>query len=139
LTLLGSRSWLDQDRFALDWSSCAAPPKVEPREDFLAAIRVTNRSSYPWPNLGPAKVRLSYHWLDNAGQEVLFNGQRTELSKAVAAGEPLASWVSAQAPSEPGRYLLEIDLVLENIAWFSARNDRETCRVAVEVVPETSL
>ncbi len=136
LTLLGSRSFIDEDRFGLDWSSCAAPPKVAPREDFLAAVRVLNRSSYPWPNLGPAKVRLSYHWLDTEGQEVTFNGQRTELSSAVAAGEQLASWVSAQAPSEPGNYLLEIDPVLENVAWFSARNDHETCRVEIEVMPE---
>ncbi len=38
-----------------------------------------------------------------------------------------------EAPSEPGRYLLELDLVFEHVAWFSQRG-AETHRLPVRVV-----
>ena len=134
LTFLGSEEFIARDIFAVEWSACAAPPRMAPEEEFLAVIRAHNRSAYPWPNRGPARVRLSYHWRDLDGREILYNGRRTDLANAVGPGEELVSWLDVQAPSQPGRYVLEIDPVFENVAWFSTRNDQGTCRAELEVI-----
>jgi hypothetical protein len=38
-----------------------------------------------------------------------------------------------EAPAEPGAYLLELDLVWEDVAWFGERSGGRTFRAPVEV------
>ena len=135
VSFLGPLEFLDQDLYALDWIGCGAPPRVAAGEEFLAVARLRNRSAQTWPHRGGARVRLSYRWLDDAGEPVASDSRRTELQSDVEPGRQLASWLSVQAPRKPGRYLLEIDPLFENVAWFSRRNGGVTCRAEVEVTP----
>ena len=43
------------------------------------------------------------------------------------------------APTEPGRHILELDLVYELVAWFSWKNGGEVLRVPIEVLPAEAL
>ena len=135
VAVLGDRPFVDRDLYHVEWLACAAPPAVVPEEDFQAVVRLRNRSRYPWPYQGSARVRLSYHWLDAGGQRISFGGLRTELPATVGPEQELASWLAVQAPDRPGRYLLEVDPVFENVAWFSTRDSDATCPVEIEVVP----
>ncbi len=133
LGFLGTRKFLEHDLYAMEWLACGAPPRVAPEEKFLAAARLRNLSDHRWPDRGPARVRLSYRWLDAGGDELPHASLRTELPNAVDPGREIASWISIDAPRAPGKYFLELDPLFENVAWFSSRGPAATCRAAVEV------
>ena len=133
VAVLGSRELLDRELFTARWLSCGAPPRVTPGEEFLAAGRLRNDSAHRWPSRGPARVRLSYRWLDAGGRKLPHEGFRTELPGAVEPGDEVASWVRVKAPEAPGNYILELDPVFENVAWFSSQDPEAACRVEVQV------
>ncbi len=135
LYFLGTREFLRRDLYAMEWLACGAPPRVAPEEHFLAVARLRNLSAHSWPDRGPARVRLSYRWLEAGGEEIPHASVRTELPSTVEPGREIASWLSIDAPRAPGSYLLELDPLFENVAWFSSRGPGTTCRVEVEVAP----
>ncbi len=133
LTWLGAADELERDLFHLQWLSCSAPAEVSAGSQLQALARLRNISDYSWPARGAARVRMSYHWLRADGEVLAGEGQRTDLSQAVAAGAELTTWLSVTAPEEAGSYLLEVDPLYENVAWFSARNGGITCRAPLTV------
>lgn len=133
VSYLGSPQALARDLYHLEWLGCGAPSEVERDEVFQAMARLRNTSEHPWPARGAARVRLSYHWLDENGEKHLWEGARTELEADVPPGEVVAQWVEVTAPSSPGRYLLELEPLFERVAWFSNRNPRAGCRAQVLV------
>ena len=133
LSFLGTREYLEQDLYATEWQSCGGPPSVEPGEEFLAAGRVRNASPHPWSHQGPARVRLSYRWLDAQGREVPVEALRTELPSAIEPGVEVATWIQVVAPRVAGSYVLEIEPLFENVAWFSSHDPAAICRIAVTV------
>ncbi len=130
---LGPPEVLNHDIYPLTWLSCGAPSTVSVEESFLGLVELQHHGAAPWPSRGPARVRLAYHWLDANGNPRIFDGVRTDLVQDLAPGQTLKSWQEVQAPKQPGRYWLEFDPVFEHVAWFSQRNQRTTCRTAVEV------
>lgn len=67
---------------------------------------------------GKFKVNATYHWLREGGESVVWDGLRTPLSKDILKGNDLEMLLALQAPGEPGRYILVIDLVQEGAVWF---------------------
>ncbi len=133
VAFLGTRDFLDRELYATEWLACGVPPRVAPGEEFLAAGRLRNLSDHGWPHLGPARVRLSYRWLDAGGQEIPHASLRTDLPGTVKPGSEHASWLSIVAPRDPGSYVLELDPLFENVAWFSNKVAGATCRADIEV------
>ena len=133
LAVLGTREFLDQDIFQVEWSACDAPPEVAPGEEFHAVVKLRNRSPHRWPHQGAARVRLSYHWRGPDGERIGFGGLRSELPTGVEPDQEITSWLAVKAPDQPGRYQLEVDPLFENVAWFSKRNGESTCRTDVVV------
>ena len=131
---LGDGAHLDADLYSLQWGEIAAPETVTAGSPFSIPVTVTNASGEPWPASGTARVKLAYHWLDEAGEPLIFDGRRTELTAPVTAGETLHQDQEIWAPDAPGRYVLELDLVFEHVSWFSQRNGGTTVRLPVEVV-----
>ncbi len=134
IAFLGTREFLERDLYATEWLACGVPPRVVPEEQFLAVARLRNLSEHSWPNRGPARVRLSYRWLSAGGEEIPHASVRTELPSAIEPGQEIASWLSIDAPGAPGNYLLELDPLFENVAWFSTHTG--TCRAEVVVGAE---
>jgi hypothetical protein len=58
---------------------------------------------------------------------------RIGLSKNLNAGEETEESLQITAPSEPGDYILEVDLVQEQVAWFHDKGS-PTARTNVTVV-----
>ena len=69
--------------------------------------------------VGVPEVHLGYHWLRHDGEVYEFNGHRTNLPHTLRPGETTSLAASALAPGDPGRYILQWDLVIENVSWFS--------------------
>lgn len=94
----------------------------EPRAGALlsAVVEVENAGLATWrPGRGIEGVFLSYHWLDDRGNAIVWDGLRTPLPRPVAPGERLRASVAVRAPTPPGRYVLALDLLDEGRTWFA--------------------
>jgi SAM-dependent methyltransferase len=81
-------------------------------------VKVTNLSPLRWPGRGA--LSLSYHWRHPDGSLVVFDGHRSALVRAIGPGGRTTRECVVVAPNTPGSYLLELDLVHGESAWFSA-------------------
>lgn len=63
-------------------------------------------------------INIAYHWLDVSGRIIIYDGQRTALPHDLKPGEEIVLNVTVLAPNKPGEYLLEFDMVQEQVAWF---------------------
>lgn len=134
LTYLGTAEQVAQDLFHARWVEAAVPPELPAGRDTMIDVVVRNDSSFAWPNGGPTRVSLSYHWLDAEGRSVLREGARSLFATPVDPGKGAGATMKIQTPAEPGDYLLELDLVREQVSWFSDRNPASTRRVPVKIV-----
>jgi hypothetical protein len=135
LSWLRSRTERDADLYHVEWLKTAAPDKVAPGTRFEVNARFGNRSAVVWPGRGPASVRLAHHWLGADGRRVDWEGARSEIGFDLEPGAFLALEHTVVAPAEPGRYDLVLDLVYEDVAWFSERDPALARHLAIEVTP----
>ena len=79
----------------------------------MARVELENVGDTPWRG---DRFAVSYHWLDELGNAIVWDGFRTEVR--LEPGESTSLDVAVRAPIPPGRYRLSIDLVDENRFWF---------------------
>ena len=125
---------LDADLYESGWVSVESRQRVVPGQPFGVRARLVNESDEVWGGDGAAVVKLSYHWLDPAGEVVVFDGVRTDLPLPLGPGEVADVLVEVVAPEAPGEYVLELDPVLEHVAWFSAKNPSASYLLPITVV-----
>jgi hypothetical protein len=94
----------------LDWE--LEPPQAGALG--TARIELENAGTVQWRN----GIRIGYHWLDDRGNPLVWDGRRTEIPH-LAPGERGTVEARVRAPIPPGRYRLAFDLVAELRAWFS--------------------
>jgi hypothetical protein len=135
LAYLGTGALLDADIFELQWGNTVAPPQVPAGQPFEVTTRLFNRSRFPWTADGAARVNLAYHWLDAAGKQIVEDGLRTPMPWPVPPGGRVSVRQKVLAPAAPGHYILELDPVLETVAWFGRKNGGKTLRIPIEVLP----
>jgi hypothetical protein len=82
-------------------------------------VRLRNDGSASWRSRGKSGVQLSYHWLDDRGNAIVWDGPRHALERPVAPGEEMEAALTVRAPQPPGRYRLAFDLVEEFRFWFA--------------------
>jgi hypothetical protein len=92
---------------------------------------VANAGAATWS----ADIAASYHWLDERGNAIVWDGIRTPLPRTVAPGEHVELHVAVRAPMPPGSYGFALDLVAEHRAWFAELGNDDTPSDAVEVLP----
>jgi hypothetical protein len=139
LTYLGTAEELARNLYGLTWGAIEVPLRVETGERFEILTVLGNSSGSTWPARGAARVNLSYHWLNEAGEVTVWNGRRSPLPADVPNGRRVEVAQQILAPNTPGRYSLVLDPVREKVAWFSERNQGQTFQVTVEVVaPQAS-
>jgi SAM-dependent methyltransferase len=101
-----------------------APSVVAPESVFRVAITLENRSNAVWSSVSHFPVLASYHLSRRtAGGDLLqsFDNARTRLPLDLGPGQHATLAVEVKAPSEPGEYVAEIDLVHESVAWFASK------------------
>jgi SAM-dependent methyltransferase len=107
---------------------------VESRGEASLRCSVENRTRVTLASDGPNPVQLSYRtFLADTG-ELVEEGARTPLEHSLAPGETRLLDLRFVAPAAPNRYLVEVTLVRELVAWF-----RDVCATSaytfdVEVV-----
>lgn len=121
--------------YDVDYLEIDVPACLRAGETATATIRFRNDGWRTWSSDDPAGAfNLSYHWLDPAGDEVVFDGLRTPLERPLGPGEVLEQPLRIVAPDAPGRYRLAVDLVHEGHTWFSEAGN-PALEVAIRVRP----
>src|SRR4051794_18556819 len=86
----------------------------------LATVEVENAGTAAWRTRGSEDgLFLSYHWLDERGNPIVWDGVRTPLVRTVEPGESLRQEVALRAPIPAGRYRLAGDPVEEHRFWLA--------------------
>ena len=81
-----------------------------------------------------ARHRCSYHWLDERGNAIVWDGVRTPLRARSRRARAPRSSARVRAPMPPGRYRFAVDLVDEHRAW-SRSSATSRSRADVDVAP----
>jgi tRNA (mo5U34)-methyltransferase len=101
----------------------AGPARCRAGREIAFRVRAENTGLTPWPARGEGPegrgaVHLGSHLLRADEEEVDWDYGRAALPRDLAPGDWATLDISLSAPSEPGRYVVEFDLVAEHVAWF---------------------
>jgi LPS sulfotransferase NodH len=94
--------------------------ELSPGERRDVFVRVRNEGEERWPARLDERpqIRLSYRWLHPDGSVHTADGLRSPLGRALAPNESALVPIQVEAPGAAGEYLLEVDLVHEDVRWF---------------------
>jgi len=98
-----------------------AVPAIGIGQTVAVPVTVTNSGQGTFPTLTTKPVDLGYHWYDQTGKTVVWDGQRTKLPADLANGQTVTLQAQVQSPPDAGSYSLRFDLVQEGVSWFSAK------------------
>jgi hypothetical protein len=83
-------------------------------------VEAENAGSASWRSAGPDDgVFLAYHWLDERGNAIVWDGFRTPFERVIEPGATVRQEMVVQGPIPPGRYRLAVDLVVEQRFWLT--------------------
>ena len=102
-------------------------PAVEAGTLVRVGAELENAGAAPW-----SRLNISYHWLDERDNPIVWDGIRTPVAAGPA--ERIALELAVRAPIPPGAYRLALDLVDEHRYWL-AELGNFTPTFAVDVRP----
>jgi hypothetical protein len=128
---------LADEAFRARLSPVNAPTEMAPGAEEIVLVTVRNTSGALWPALGQEDGRyaitLRNRWLAPDGEKVVDDlDGGTTLGRDLKPGEELSLPIRVRAPRQPGEYLLEFDMVQEQVNFFRERGS-EPARVKVVV------
>jgi SAM-dependent methyltransferase len=113
-----------------------------PGQTVTLNVIVENRSPHTWPCLpdsgGRRQITVGNHWLNDDHVVARRDDGRCPLPHDLPPGASTSVMLVVTAPKEDGVYELELDLVQEEVAWFSERGSstlRLPCVVSGGVAP----
>ena len=118
------RQDLPASAYSVEWSPVLVPATLQPGEQVDVAVTVKNISTTPWPvgrHGDLYVVHLSHRWLHAGGKPLSDYDNRTELPGVVSPGHTVTVNDVLVAPTQPGDYVVQFDLVHEGVAWFAGR------------------
>jgi SAM-dependent methyltransferase len=97
--------------------------RVPPASRVLLIVRVINMSDTLWPAAGREDghfaIHVGNHWRSRWLKRLLqLDDGRGELPRDLPPGEETEVGLEITTPVKPGRYLLELEMVQEHVAWF---------------------
>ncbi len=97
------------------------PDTLGTNMEFRIDMSVKNTGALKWEKEADHPVYLSYHWIDFDDRKMAeFDGKRSYLPvDEMIPGDEEVFELIVRTPSEPGQYILQIDMVHEGITWFS--------------------
>jgi SAM-dependent methyltransferase len=114
-----------------------APAAAAPGSEIAIRVKVRNDSTRTWSQPGAGPLAAGNHWLDAGGDMVRQDDGRAPLPQMLGSGAECRLLLTMQAPSAPGRYIAEIDVVHEGVSWFGWKGS-PTLRVPIEVAAGAS-
>jgi glycosyltransferase involved in cell wall biosynthesis len=105
-------------QFGAEYQLIDTPHEARADRLLLVRVLVRNTGAATWANRGPHPINLGYHWLAPDGRMVEFEGLRVGLPAPLPPGGSAEVELQVEPPA-PGNYLLAVDLVEEEVDWFS--------------------
>lgn len=131
---------LPDSGFAVEFLENDIPNTMTAGKTLSADVAIRNISKQTWPSRPNAKnrnqVNLSYRWKDPKDRVLVADGLRTPLPQNLAPGESVRLKMKIEAPARPGRYLIEVTLVQEGVAWF---DEKGGAALSLPVIVATSV
>jgi hypothetical protein len=114
----------------------ASTVALMPAQSRSVFLHVSNEGSERWPSRLEEKpaIRLGYRWLNLDGSHLVEEGPRSPFPRSVNPGERVLAQLDVVAPADPGEYLLEADIVHEDVRWFDC-----ACRIPARVEDQHDL
>jgi hypothetical protein len=112
---------------AVRWLAWRVPP-IEAGVLTHVELELENAGLVAWRD----NVNVAYHWLDERGNPIVWDGIRTPLE--LEPGRRARIEAPLRGPIPPGRYRLALDLVSEGRFWFAELGNRTPER-DVDVAP----
>jgi SAM-dependent methyltransferase len=117
-----------------DWACSAqvsmlnCAPELAAGSQLVLRTRVRNTSSTTWPAAGNARghnqIKLGSRWLGSDGSLYSDDGTRTLFSADLPPQSELELPMLITAPTKPGNYILQADIVQEIDSWFADKGSR---------------
>ena len=96
------------------------PNYLDPGQEYEVEVTVKNTGLSFWEKGGSFRTNLGTHWLNrDTGEIVIWDGNRGLLDTDVDYEQESTVKIIICAPEEPGRYILQYDMVHEGVTWFS--------------------
>ncbi len=108
------------------------PERISIGNEFTVPAVLYNPTDKRLASLKPNPFQLSYHWLDEQGNFIVYDGLRTELRPPLLAHQHATYAVRIKAPEKPGRYALRVRPVQEMAAWLEHANPGADVIILVE-------
>ncbi len=118
LTSTLSQNPLDKSALCVEMELLHFPGEMEVNRRYTLQVRLWNRGGESLMSLPPYPVHVSYHWLDEYGKMVVFDGIRTPLMPPLPPMGVRDVSVEILTPRDEGAYTLQITLVQEFQFWF---------------------
>jgi hypothetical protein len=118
------------------------PAKLRVGQKETINVRVKNASDVFWwarggetndRNDNKFYIAVGDRWLEESGKLLSEMDGRLGISKDMRSGEELELPLQITAPDKPGEYILEVDMVQEQVSWFGDKGS-PTARTKVSVV-----
>lgn len=115
------------------------PGQMRAGESKTIQVRVKNVSPVPWKVRGPGPdnkyfIAVGNRWFRADGTTLLTSADgRIGLPEDLAPGQETTAALLVRAPQEPGDYVLDLDLVQEQVTWFNEHGS-QTVKTKVTVV-----
>lgn len=135
---LEGASWYPDSICAGRISGPPSPMNMYPGERITIAVELLNVSPLPWLLYEESGIALGNHWLKTSGEVVTWADGRTPLDRKVPPGGNHKTRIKIVAPSRPGRYLLELDMVEEGVRWFGEKQKHRPRHIKVIVRPDAA-
>jgi len=137
IDLTSLNSPLPESAFKAEISLPYGLPFLKAGRRELVNVLVRNNSNLLWPARGQLdgkyEIRLGDHWFDASGTTVLHDDDRRNLSYDLEPGQQAEFLIPVIPPKSSGAYTLELDLVQEQVIWFSQKGSKAlTLKVNVE-------
>jgi hypothetical protein len=102
------------------WLQVTVPGRMDRDSQVAVSATLRNDGRATWYKSGANPVRLGYRWTDSAG--VAGEWQLVSLPSTATTGQSVAfPTLTVRAPSQPGLYTLQLDLVQGASNWFEAQ------------------
>jgi hypothetical protein len=112
---------VSQDAYRSRIEPCEQTVAFTPGESRAVFLYVSNDGTERWPPSleEEPQIRLGYRWLNLDGSLHTEEGPRSPFLRRVSPGERALVPLSVVAPAEAGEYILEADVVHEEVRWFN--------------------
>jgi hypothetical protein len=111
--------WRNNTGFIARISYGGTTIRAKPSDNIIIPIVVENKGTCRWDSHEKQNpVHISYHLMYAEGNMIAYDNIRTSFTHPIESGESRKVDLIVTVPSNPARYLLEIDAVKERVTWF---------------------